>query len=93
MKRNSGHALKFLAVSLAGTGVFYIWAFGIVLKNSFITEWAEHRFGIGNYLTVLQNKAFWIASKVSETYLCSPGLSDGHCQQNVLERIDRKQNS
>lgn len=69
MKRNSRYALKFLAVSLAGTGVFYIWAFVIVLKNSFITEWAKHKLGIGNYLAVFQNKAFWTASKNTLLFL------------------------
>lgn len=99
MKRNSGHALKFLAVSLAGTGVFYIWAFGIVLKNSFITEWAEHRFGIGNYLTVLQNKAFWIASKntllflgvcVSLLLILSLGAALLLRENSLMDRILRK---
>lgn len=69
MKQNSGYALKFLAVSLVGTGIFYIWAFGIVLKNSFVTEGTENRLGIENYLTVFQNKAFWIASRNSLLFL------------------------
>lgn len=61
------HSIRFLAVSLGGTVLFYLWAFGIVLKRSFAA--AGGRFSAGNYLAVLQSRIFWLAAKNTVIFL------------------------
>lgn len=61
--------IAFMVSSFVGIGIFYIWAFVLVIRKSFwvggISEWA----GLKNYTEVLSNQAFWMAMKNTVLYL------------------------
>lgn len=61
------HAASFISFSFIGIIIFYGWAFGIVLKKSFITY--DGIWGIDNYLIVLKSKVFWLAMKNTVCYI------------------------
>lgn len=73
-KRDFLYASAFLSMSLIGIVVFYGWAFMIVLHKSFVTF--QGKYGISNYIEVLENKAFWLAMKNTGCFMaaCIPLL-------------------
>lgn len=63
------YAVRFIAPSLAGVIVFYIWAFVLVIKKSFLVSGISGWAGFSNYKNVLMNRVFWMAMKNTVLYM------------------------
>lgn len=53
----------FMVASLFGIGIFYLWAFMLVVRRSFLVGGVGKWDGLHNYIKVLTNQAFWVAMK------------------------------
>ena len=63
--------ISFMIASLFGIGIFYIWAFVLVVRKSFLIGGIAGWAGFGNYSEVLTNQAFWVAMKNTLVYMVS----------------------
>lgn len=70
-KTNRRAALMLLAPSFVGVLIFYLLPFLEVIRRSFTDALGSHFVGLFNYRSVLQNKAFRLASFNTARFLCT----------------------
>jgi len=75
-RRDGFYAFLFIAPSLLGVGIFTAVPFADVLRRSFYRGISGEFFGLGNYISVLQNDAFRLAAlnTFRFTAICVPAL-------------------